>query len=82
MAYQVPKDGVQPSNLNLKAIAECAPPQTYNRDAYLPRLGWSLPKIYQEACMYCTTTQQPFDRGRSQQEIQTCVTFRGCPEGF
>ena len=29
LAHQVSKDGVQPSNSNFKAIAECAPPQTY-----------------------------------------------------
>ena len=29
LAHQVSKDGVWPSNSNLKAIAECMPPQTY-----------------------------------------------------
>ena len=29
LAHQVSKDGVQPSNSNLKATAECVPPQTY-----------------------------------------------------
>ena len=29
LSHQVSKDGVSPSNLNLKAIAECAMPQTY-----------------------------------------------------
>ena len=29
LAHQVSKWGVQPSNTNLKAITECAPPQTY-----------------------------------------------------
>ena len=29
MAHQVSKQGVQPSDTNLKAIAKCAPPQTY-----------------------------------------------------
>ena len=29
LAHQVSKDGVWPSNSNLKAIAECVPPQTY-----------------------------------------------------
>ena len=29
LAHQVSKWGAQPSNTNLKAIAECAPPQTY-----------------------------------------------------
>ena len=29
LVHQVSKEGVQPSNSNLRAIAECAPPQTY-----------------------------------------------------
>ena len=29
LVHQVPKEGVWPSNSNLNAIAECAPPQTY-----------------------------------------------------
>ena len=29
LAHQVSKQGVQPSDSNLKAIAECAPPETY-----------------------------------------------------
>ena len=29
LAHQVSKQGVQPSDTNLKAIAECVPPQTY-----------------------------------------------------
>ena len=29
LAHQVSKEGVQPSNSNLRAIAECALPQTY-----------------------------------------------------
>ena len=29
LAHQVSKEGVQPSVLNLEAIAKCAPPQTY-----------------------------------------------------
>ena len=29
LAHGVSKDGVQPSNSNLKAIAECKPPKTY-----------------------------------------------------
>ena len=29
LAHQVSKQGVQPSDANLRAITECAPPQTY-----------------------------------------------------
>ena len=40
MANQVSKEGVQPSNLNLKAIAECTPPQTYTEvHAFLGLVG-------------------------------------------
>ena len=52
------------------------------RGAYLPRLGWSLPKIYQGVYTYCTATQWPFDLGRSLKEIWVCIAFRGCPKGF
>ena len=40
LAYQVSKRGVQPSNTNLKATAECAPPQTYTEiRAFLGLVG-------------------------------------------
>ena len=40
LAHWVSKDGVQPSNLNLKAIAKCAPPQTYTEvHAFLCLVG-------------------------------------------
>ena len=40
LAHQVSKWGVQPSNTNLKAIAECAPPQTYTEiQAFLGLVG-------------------------------------------
>ena len=40
MAHQVSKDGVQPSNSNLKAIAECMLPQTYTKvHAFLGLVG-------------------------------------------
>ena len=29
LAHQVSKEGVEPSNLNLRDITKCAPPQTY-----------------------------------------------------
>ena len=29
LAHQVSKEGVWPSNSNLRAIGECAPPETY-----------------------------------------------------
>ena len=40
MAHRVSKDGVQPSNSNLKAIAEQVPPQTYTKvHAFLGLVG-------------------------------------------
>ena len=40
LAHWASKDGVPPSNLNLKAIAECAPPQTYTEvHAFLGLVG-------------------------------------------
>ena len=40
LAHQVSKEGVQPSNSNLRAIAECAPPQTYTEIwAFLSLVG-------------------------------------------
>ena len=40
LVYQVSKEGVWPSNSNLKAIAECAPPRTYMEvHAFLSLVG-------------------------------------------
>ena len=40
LAHQVSKQGIQPSNMNLKAIAECAPPRTYTDiRAFLSLIG-------------------------------------------
>ena len=40
LVHQVSKQGVQPRNLNLKAITECAPPQTYMEvHAFLSLMG-------------------------------------------
>ena len=40
LEHQVSKDGVQPSNSNLKATAECMPPQTYTEvHAFLGLVG-------------------------------------------
>ena len=40
LVHQVSREGVWPSNLNLKAIAECAPPQTYSEvHAFLSLMG-------------------------------------------
>ena len=40
LAHQVSKEGVQPSNINMKAVAEYAPPQTYTEiRAFLGLMG-------------------------------------------
>ena len=42
LVHWVSKEGVQPSNLNLKAITRCAPPQTY-KDGCMPFLAlWAI----------------------------------------
>ena len=41
MAHQLSELGVRPSNVNLKAIAECAPPKTYMEiQAFLGLMGY------------------------------------------
>ena len=40
LAHQVSRQGVQPSDTNLRVIAECAPPQTYTEiRAFLGLIG-------------------------------------------
>ena len=52
------------------------------RGMCLPRFGWPLPKIYQGICMYCVTTQWPFDWRGSQEEVWACSTYIGWLKGF
>ena len=52
LAHQVSKDGVCPSNLNLEAIAECTPPQSYTKvHAFLSLVGHYRRFIKGFACM-------------------------------
>ena len=57
LAYQVSKDGVQPSNLNLKAIVQCTLPQTYTEvHAFLGLVGH-----YRRLIKGLTCTAQPLN---------------------
>ena len=74
MAHRVSKDGVQPSNLNLKAIAECALPQTYTEVcAFLGLVGhyWRFIKGF--ACI----AQPLYDHltGEGASRKSECVSF-------
>ena len=52
LAHRVSKEGVQPSDSNLKAIAECVPPQMYTEvHAFLSLVGHYLWFIRGLACM-------------------------------
>ena len=42
LAHKVSKRGVRPSNINMRAIAKCAPPQTYTEIRALPWPGGTL----------------------------------------
>ena len=49
LVHQVSKEGVWPSNSNLRAIAKCAPPQTYKEIlAFLGLMGhyWQFIKVF------------------------------------
>ena len=58
LAHQVSKEGVQPIDLNLRAITECAPPQTYMEIwAFLGLVGYYQQFIKGFACI-----TQPLNR--------------------
>ena len=59
LAHQISTDGVQPSNSNLKAIAECTPPKTYTGVcAFLGDskgdTGWKNQKPFVKPTLLCT----------------------------
>ena len=57
LAHQVSKQGVQSSNKNLKAIAECAPPQTYMEIQTFPWPCRPLQVIHKRLCMDCQAVE-------------------------
>ena len=57
LAHQVSMEGVQPSNLNLKAIAECGLPQTYTEVCAFLGLVGHYRRFIKGFCMYSTATQ-------------------------
>ena len=72
LAHWVSKEGVQPSNLNWEAIAECAPPQTYMEiEAFLGLVGhyWKFIKGFVH---YHTTGEQ------THQEKGPVENWNGC----
>ena len=82
LAHWVSKEGVWPINLNLKVITKYTLPQTYTEvPAFLGLVG-HYRRFIKGFFMYCTATQWSLNWGRTQQEIQACITFRGCPKGF
>ena len=56
LAHRVSKDGVCPSNTNLKAIAECTPPQTYTEVHSFLTLEGHLQEVHQRICTDCTAS--------------------------
>ena len=57
LAHKVSKEGVQPSNINMRAIAEYTPPQTYTEiRAFLGLVG-HYRHFYKGLCLNCPTTQ-------------------------
>ena len=74
MAHRVTKDGVQPSNLNLKAIPECAPPQTYTEvHAFLSLVGH-----YRRFIKGCAHIAQPLNdhlTGEGASRKSECVSL-------
>ena len=82
LAHWVSKDGVWPSNSNLKAVVECTPPQTYTEvHAFLGLVG-HYRRFIKGFTMYCTATLWTFGWRGNQQEVRASVTFRGYLEGF
>ena len=76
------KDGVYPSNLNLEAIAECAPPWLYTEvHAFLSLVGHYRSFIKGFVHMAQPITEYPAGEG-GQQEVRVGVTYRGGHEGF
>ena len=81
LAHRVSKDGVQPSNLSLKAIAKHALPQTYREVCAF--LG--LVAHYRRFIKEFTCISQPLHEhltGEGASRKSGWVSLRGCLEGF
>ena len=74
LAHWVSKQGVQPSDANLRAITECALPQTYTGDfhAFLGLIG-HYQAIHKGLCMDCLAIEQITWLGREPVE-----SWNGC----
>ena len=66
LAHWVSEQGVQLSDRNLRAITECATPQTYMEIcAFLSLVGWGIHKGLHTDCL---ATEQTLDKGREHVE--------------
>ena len=75
LAHWVSKDMVCPSNSNLEAIAECAPPQSYTKvHAFLGLVGyyWRFTKRF--ACTTQPISEYPAGKGASKKSGQVSLT--------
>ena len=50
LVHHISKEGIRCSKVNLKALGEFAPPQTYTEIQAFFQLGGTLPMIYQGVC--------------------------------
>ena len=81
LAHWVSKDGVQPSNSNLKTFAECAPSHTYTEvHAFLGLVGHYRRFIKGFTCIAQPLNDHLTEEGASRESEN--VLLSGCPEGF
>ena len=75
LAYRVSKDGVCPSNTNLKVIAECTPPQTYTEvHSFLSMVGHYQRFIKGFACITQPLSKYLTGEGASRKLEQVSLT--------
>ena len=80
LAHWVSKDGVQPSNSNLTAIAECACFLKHTQRYVLFLVWWAtIGSSSKGLHSHCTATQQTAGWRRGQQEVRAGVTFGKMP---
>ena len=75
LAHQVSKDSVQPSNINLKMIAECTPPQTYTKvHSFLGLVGHYCRVIKGFSCITQPLSEYLTREGASRTSEQVSLT--------
>ena len=82
LVHQVSKGGVPPSNSNLRAIPECAPPQIYTEILAFYWPCGPLLAVHKVLCAYHTAAEWTPLRRRGQYKIRTGVTIRRCRESL